>query len=232
MRYMGSKARHAKHIVPLSMTGHDPSRPYIEPFVGGGNMICHVPADNRQGSDVAEWAIALLDALSKGWEPPEILSETEYHQIKEDPYGYDSALVGFAAYCCSYAGKFWGGYARGNCAKGQPRNFAAEQARHLRKQRSGLLGVRFECLSYLDRDYPSGSTVYMDPPYQSTTSYKGGFDHREFWVFCDDLSKSCRVFVSEYSAPDGWDCVWERPVTNSLTKNTGGKTGVERLYTK
>ena len=113
MRYMGSKARHAKHIIPILMDGHDQSKPYIEPFVGGGNMIDKVPADIRWGSDLAGYAIALLYALSKGWEPPASLSEAEYHQIKEDPHGYDPEIVGFAAYSCSFGGEFWGGYARG-----------------------------------------------------------------------------------------------------------------------
>ena len=66
MRYMGIKARHAKHIVPILMDGHDDTKPYIEPFVGGGNLIQHVTASDRRGSDVAEYAIALLDAVSNG----------------------------------------------------------------------------------------------------------------------------------------------------------------------
>ena len=35
MRYMGSKAKYAKHIMPILMDGHDDSKPYVEPFVGG-----------------------------------------------------------------------------------------------------------------------------------------------------------------------------------------------------
>lgn len=225
MRYMGSKARHAKHIVPILMEGHDQSNPYIEPFVGGGNMICRVPARIRSGSDVAEYAIALLNALSRGWVAPTSMSEGQYRAIRNSPRLYDPALVGFAMYCCSYAGKAWGGYWR---AEG--RDGAAEQARHLAKQAVGLSGVEFTCASYQDRNYPDGATVYMDPPYAATTGYKVDFDHAEFWAFCADLSKRCRVFVSEYTAPEGWDVVWQKEVANSLTKNTGGKRGMEKLF--
>jgi len=232
MRYMGSKGRYAKYIVPILMDGHDQSKPYIEPFVGGGNLFSEVPAAIKWGNDTATYALALLEGLSKGWEPPNTLSEEEYHQIKENPHKYPSALVGFAGYCCAYAGKFWGGYARGNDAKGNPRNFASEQVRNLKKQVSGLKGAQFTNLQYKEMQIPEGSTVYCDPPYANTTGYQGGFDHGEFWDWCDWLKRSmgCRVFVSEYTAPEWVECVWEKQVTNSLTKDTGSKVGVERLF--
>lgn len=232
MRYMGSKAKYAKHIIPILMDEHDESKPYVEPFLGGGNMFSEVSAPIKWGNDVSFWAVELLSSLSAGWMPPTNLSETEYYQIKEDPYGYEPALVGFAAYCCSYAGKEWGGYARGNDAKGSPRNFAAEQVRNLERQRNGLIGARFTNLSYLEMGIEPESTVYCDPPYAGTTSYKSDFDHSVFWDWCNDLvDKRCRVFVSEYNAPTNWIPVWEKEVTNSLTKNTGAKKGTEKLFT-
>lgn len=234
MRYMGSKGRHAKDIVPIIMATHDQGQWYVEPFVGGGNILSEVTAKLKWGNDTAEYAVALLKAVGKGWEPPEVLSETDYHLIKEDPQGYDPALVGFAAYCCSYAGKFWGGFARGNDTKGKPRNFASEQVRNLKNQAKGLICAKFTVGSYDSLSIPYGSTVYCDPPYANTTSYKGGFDHVKFWSWCDDLvtTKGCKVFVSEYTAPERWTKVWEKKVTNSLTKDTGSKTGVEGLYTR
>lgn len=232
MRYMGSKAKHAKHIIPIIMNGHDSTKPYVEPFLGGGNMFSEVSAPIKWGNDVSKWAVALLSGLADGWVPPEKLSETQYRDIKDNPYRHEPALVGFAAYCCSYAGKEWGGYARGNDAKGNPRNFAAEQARNLNKQRDGLVGAKFTNLSYLEIGIEPGSTVYCDPPYANTTKYKSDFDHDLFWEWCGELAtKGCRVFVSEYSAPESWQPVWDRSVTNSLTRDTGAKTGVERLFT-
>jgi len=233
LRYMGSKAKYVKHIVPILIEGHDQTKPYVEPFVGGGNLFSEVPAEIKWGNDAAEYAVALLEGLAKGWVPPEILSESDYYLIKEDPFGYEPALVGFAAYCCSYAGKFWGGYARGNTNKGTPRNFASEQARSLEKQRKGLVGAKFTNLSYLEMGIQPGSTIYCDPPYANTTGYKGGFDHEDFWQWCDELvAKGCRVFVSEYTAPKEWSVVWQKEVTNSLTKDTGSKRGVEKLFTR
>ncbi len=232
MRYMGSKARHAKHIIPILMDGHDQTKPYIEPFVGGGNMIDKVPADIRWGSDVAEYAVALLEGLSRGWEPPSDLSEIEYCAIRKHPEDYNPALVGFAGYSCSFGGKFWGGYWRSRDASGNKRNGAAEQKRHLLKQAPGLKGANFVHSGYESLVIRAGATVYCDPPYAGTTKYKsGGFDHGVFWAWAERLSQGRRVFVSEYTAPDGWDCVWEKEVTNSLTKDTGAKRGVEKLFT-
>lgn len=218
MRYMGSKARHAKHIVPFLMDGHDPQAWYIEPFMGGGNMLSNVPVRYKWGNDTAEYAVALLEAVSKGWEPPSVLTQDEYYDIKESPDKYDPALVGFAAYCCSYGGKFWGGYARNKPEEGGDSTIPAQQVRNLIKQRPGLTGTKFTCMSYLDLDIPDNSTVYCDPPYASTTGYGGDFDHVVFWEWATDLSRRCRVFVSEYSAPDEWKCIWEKTVSKYVTK--------------
>ncbi len=231
MRYMGSKAKYAKEIVPILMDGHDQSKPYVEPFVGGGNMIAKVPAKIRWGNDVAVYAVGLLDAIgNKGYIPPTVVTEEDYQEVRKHPYLYSDEYVGFLAYCCSYAGKFWGGYARGDDSEGNSRNFASEQVRNLQKQRSGLVGVKFTTLNYLKMQVEDGSTIYCDPPYFGTTKYKGDFDHDVFWDWVSHKSKTCRVFVSEYTAPDWCKVVWEKKVNNSLTKDTGSKTGVERLF--
>lgn len=230
MRYMGSKARHAKHIIPFLIAGHDQSKPYIEPFVGGGNMIDKVPAQIRWGSDVAEYAVALLDALSKGWMPPEHLSEEEYRSIKASPESYSPALVGFAAYACSYGGKMWGGYGRNGNPEKYRKAFQVEAYNNAVKQQPRLKGVKFEVSTYEALSIPDGATVYMDPPYAATTGYKVDFDHASFWNFCNKLAKRCRVFVSEYAAPDNWVPIWERQTPSSLTKNTGAKKATEKLF--
>ena len=232
MRYMGSKARHAKHIVPILMDGHDKTKPYIEPFLGGGNMMCNVPANIRIGGDVSKYAVALLRAISSGWVPPNAVSEQVYHDVKQDKESYPPEMVGFVGYSCSFGGKYFGGYCRGKNSKGESRNYASEQVAHLIKQARGLSGVQFYIGGYDEIDYPVGSTVYMDPPYAGTTKYKSGdFDHDRFWHFCASLSATCRVFVSEYTAPPCWLPAWEKEVTSSLTKDTGSLRATEKLFT-
>ena len=233
MYYMGSKARHAKHIIPIIMDGHDQSKPYIEPFVGGGNMIDKVPAKIRWGSDVAEYAIATLAALATGWEPPKDMSEEEYNSIKSNPDNFDSSLVGFAAYPCSFGGKLWGGYGRRKLTNDRMVTVQHGAYKNAMKQAKGLYGVKFTVENYNSIVYPEGATVYCDPPYAGTTKYKSGnFDHAVFWDWAEKLSNDRRVFVSEYTAPDGWVSLWEKSTPSSLDKGArGDKSGVEKLFT-
>ena len=39
MKYMGSKARIAKYILPIILKDRKEGQCYVEPFVGGANMI-------------------------------------------------------------------------------------------------------------------------------------------------------------------------------------------------
>lgn len=42
--------------------------------------------------------------------------------------------------------------------------------------------------------------------------------------------KGHKIFISEYSAPSDFKCIWEREQSSSLTQNTGGKRAIERLF--
>ena len=61
MQYMGSKDRIAKHILPIMLAERKPDQWWVEPFVGGANMIDKVEG-NRIGNDSHEFLIALLVA--------------------------------------------------------------------------------------------------------------------------------------------------------------------------
>lgn len=50
MKYMGSKNRIAKDILPIILKERKPEQWYVEPFVGGCNIIDKVDG-NRLGSD-------------------------------------------------------------------------------------------------------------------------------------------------------------------------------------
>ncbi len=65
MKYMGSKARIAKEILPIILKNRKPNQWYIEPFVGGANTIDKVEG-NRLGSDINHYLIALYLELKKG----------------------------------------------------------------------------------------------------------------------------------------------------------------------
>ncbi len=231
MKYMGSKNRYAKELLPIILKDRTENQWYVEPFVGGCNMIDKV-IGNRIGSDSHRYLIGLWKALQMdGFLLPENISNDEYDYIRKNKDGYPPALVGFVGFGCSYAGKWFGGYARGNDKNGDPRNYCAESRRNVQRQRPKLKGVHFECIHYASLQIPPESIVYCDPPYQHTTKYKGKFDHAVFWWWCEGLARAGHsVFVSEYKAPVGWVSVWERKVNNTLTKDTGSKQGVEKLF--
>lgn len=108
MRYVGSKARFRKELLPIILADRDPDQHYVEPFAGGFNLICHVDGP-RIGNDIDSDVVACMKAISEGWDPPETLSEQEYSKIRSDPDAYPQHLVGFVSVGCSYSGKKWGG---------------------------------------------------------------------------------------------------------------------------
>lgn len=231
MKYMGSKARHAKELLPIILANRQPDQWYVEPFVGGANMIDKVTGP-RIGNDAHPHLIALWQAVSNGWMPPSDVSEIDYI-LARDAKNVD-AMTGFIGFGCSYSGKWFGGYARGDDVWGAPRNYAAESARNILKQAQSLVGVDFFHGSYAELDIPPKSIIYCDPPYAGTTKYAtNAFDHAEFWRWCDvKHDEGHQVFVSEYNAPDHWSCVWSKEVNNTLVRDTGSKKGVEKLFTR
>ena len=233
---MGSKARHAKYILPIILADRKPEQWYIEPFVGGGNVIQYVQG-NRLGADINEYIIALLCAIRDGWIPPDSISESQYKHarasLKTKDNNYSKEFLGFVGICCSYAGKWFSSYARGKDVYGNSRNYAREGRDNLLKQAPLLKGIDFMVADYRDLTIPYNSIVYNDPPYIGTTKYKHSIDYDEFWDWCNKLvENNHKVFVSGYSAPKNWQCVWEKQVCSSLTQNTGSKKATERLFTR
>lgn len=238
MKYVGSKARILKHILPTIQYYADRATVYVEPFVGGANVACHIEHKNKKCYDNHPYLIFLLNALKDGWIPPNIITEEEYKTARKKYSSgtglnyIDGPLIGFIGFCCSYSGKWWGGYARGNDSKGIPRNYADEAARHLVKQGASLKHISFSCNNYKDLLISWGSLIYCDPPYENTTKYStGNFNHDEFWEWCRQKGKNNTVLVSEYNAPDDFECLVEvKGLCSSLTQETGSKKATEKLF--
>ena len=149
MQYMGSKSKIAKYILPIMFAERYHNQIWVEPFVGGANIIDKVDG-RRIGNDIHEPLIALFKALQRGWIPPTNVNREMYYNIKNNQEKYDKALVGFVGFLCSFGGKWWSGYAfnkRGT-------NYAERGSRVLVKQISNLHGVDFRCGSYLDLEIP------------------------------------------------------------------------------
>ena len=227
---MGSKNRIAKHILPIMLEYRKEGQWWVEPFVGGANMIGKVDGV-RIGGDTNVYLIELFRAIQLGWEPPNSCTEEEYNQIRKHKDLFPMNLVGFVGIGCSYSGKWFGGYARGKDNKGKERNYCLESKKNIMAQKDKIQTVDFRHGSYLSLPMPKKCIIYCDPPYEKSTKYKDKFNHVKFWQWCRDMAKEGHtVFISEYNAPDDFECIWSKEIVSSLTKNTGGKTGVEKLF--
>jgi len=225
MQYMGSKHRIAKYILPIMLKKREAEQWWVEPFVGGANMICKVEG-RRIGNDNHPYLIALLQALQHGWVPPTEISKEMYYNIKKNSANYDKALVGFVGFLCSFGRKWWGGYAFNN--KGD--NYAERGSKVLVEQAKNLGNVVFTCGNYINLEIPERSIVYCDPPYEGTTKYKDSFNHALFWQWCRDKAEiGHTVFISEYNAPQDFECVLEIKHKTILDKNSQYPR-VERLF--
>ena len=228
MQYMGSKRRFVKDLLPIMLEARKEGQYWVEPFVGGANMIQHVDG-NRIGADIHEYLIALLSAVRDGWKPPINVSEEMHRDIRINKNKYPPELVGFVGFCCSFGGKWFKGYARSK----KNNNYALQGHNNLIKQAPFLKGIDFRCCSYQDLVIPPNSLIYCDPPYKGVEPYGGTrkikYDH--FWQWCrDKVNEGHTVFVSENKAPDDFICVKEVQRKTNLNNNVSPVSSMERLF--
>jgi len=232
MKYMGSKRRIASVLIKAFQQYASGRTNLYEPFVGGANLtiaavqagyICHP-------SDIDKYLIAYLQALAKGWLPPDVFHEAQYQQIRQNPNVYPPELVGYASFGLSYGGKRWGGWCRD---KKGVRDYVKESYNAAVREQTYLRGLDFTEQDYRQLQIPKekqlSSLIYADPPYAGTTPYGARFDHKQFWQWAEGLEVP--IFVSEYQAPKtDWKPILAIRLASSLTQNTGAVTGMERLF--
>ena len=68
MKYVGSKNRISKYIVPILQDCIDKNsiEIYYEPFVGGANLIDKIHCKERIGNDIHPQLISMFNELQKG----------------------------------------------------------------------------------------------------------------------------------------------------------------------
>lgn len=233
MKYMGSKARLSKQILPIILRDWEQGQWYVEPFAGGMNSICEVEG-SRIANDIHSPLIQMWRELVGGWEPRKV-SKEEYLKVRTGQKEYPDYFVGWVGFNCSYSGKWFGGFAGETKTKaGLVRDYQAEAIKNVGRQVDKMRGVVFQNQPYYELDLPPRSIVYCDPPYEGTTKYANDFDHSRFWDWVRSASKQGHtVFVSEYAAPDDFECVWQKEVKSSLSANGkggGSKSSVEKLF--
>lgn len=243
MKYMGSKARIAKHILPIILKDRKDNQYYVEPFMGGANMIDKVDG-LRIGNDINPYIISLLYNASCGKKYIEEIPKDIYSRARKEFNNginnkFDMFQMAWIGYMASANGRFFdGGYSGISKTQiGTTRDYIRESIDNLYKQLPKLKGIEFNCRDYRGLEIPKNSIIYCDIPYKNTKQYylSKDFNHEKFWQWCrEKATEGHKVFVSEYNAPDDFECIWQMEVKSSLSANGkigGNKISTEKLFT-
>lgn len=176
MKYMGSKRRIAKEILPIILKDRKDGQWYVEPFCGGCNTLDKVTG-RRIGNDINKYLIAFLNEMKKSDFSLPFIGEEEYLNMKRNQEKYPEWLLGYVGFQLSFGAKWFGGYRRD---KKGVRNYENEAQQNIKAQQSLLQDVVFHSGNYWEFFIPEKSIIYCDPPYKGTTKYKDDFDHESF----------------------------------------------------
>ena len=223
MKYVGSKNKLSKELAPIIQSYiNENTNGYLEPFVGGANMIDKIKHKNKIGCDIHKQLIELLkyaQDLSNVF--PKTISEQEYQNVKNNKENYEDWYIGLVGFCATFGAKYFGGYARGfKVDKITLRDIPSEGIRNIEKQRKNLQNITFKCCSYDEinkniKDF----VIYCDPPYKGTLKYTTDFNYDKFYKWCKEMSKNNIVLISEYWMPDEFECIWEKKTTVRIDSN-------------
>lgn len=223
MKYLGSKTRLSYILVPIlqNCLKNTKYRTYVEPFVGGANIIDKIECPIKMGSDIHPKLIALLKHLQDDGELPESISEEEYQFVRQYPDCHEDWYIGLVGFCASYGAKWFGGYGRDK----KSRDYANEGIRNLIQQRPSLDGIHFSCCDFMDIDIKK-AVIYCDPPYRFTTGYGDEFHYERFYNWTYKMARNNLVIISEYWMPESFKEIWSL----EHTCNMNNKRSLEKLY--
>ena len=237
--YMGSKNRLAKDIVPIIQSYIDKGcSGYLEPFVGGANIIDKIKCENKYGSDLNKYLIALLYHISKNINDlPDEISEEEYHKVKDNKDNCENWYVGLVGFCSTFGAKFFGGYGREKDKNDKLHSIYGTRLNNLTNQAPNLKNIHFKCCSFQELNHVKNYVIYCDPPYRDTTKYATEtFPYDEFYDWCREMSKDNIVLVSEYNMPDDFKCIWSKETKANFDSNRESNDDknirVEKLWIK
>lgn len=221
LAYQGGKGNRAPDIASEINKRRDKGQIYLEPFCGGGAVLCKVDDRGpRFASDSFAPLIDLLEAIQEGWTPPKYVSRRDYNQARDDlrdmlgaksyaeakrksdtlkqgelPVEYTWALL-----AGSYLGEWVNSYAKkGKRPSDKPASTQAYNRllKRLKEMPGGIENVEFFHLDY--RNWlPHDAVIYCDPPYVDVKKYRDGdFDTDEFWDLMNIWRRDNTVLVTE-----------------------------------
>ncbi len=210
MQYFGGKNR-IRHQIANLINSYSPEI-YIEPFLGGCNILPLINAPKRIGTDICKPLISMYLELQKGWDPPDTI-DRECYELAKLCKDKDDPLIAFIGFGCSFGGKWFGGM-------GSSRNYAYSAKRSLKRKFSKINKEDvFYCCDYKEWGGVQNTFIYCDPPYPGTTKfgYCGDFDIGVFWEWVRQQSKQNTVLVSGYTCPIDFSTVLEIQAKTDVT---------------
>lgn len=258
MKFKGSKTKYAKSIVPVlqKIITTNKIDCYVEPFVGGANIIDKIHCETKIGCDKNAILIALHQKAQQNFDGiPEHnsrelwdLTKDIYYSTKGDPNEIQKNpnapelwLIGAISFFGSYNS---GGFASSYANVSGNRDFYNEAYRNLQKQAQSeeYKNINFVWVSdYKDiKDIPNlnNKTIlyYCDPPYEGTApygySFESKFNHKEYWDWVRELSKKAYVVCSEQHFPNDFEILWEKEVTRTMCTHNDFKATEKLGYYK
>lgn len=218
MQYFGGKQRISKSLSEFLNSQLREGQPFVDLFCGSCNVISKIDDGRlRIANDKHRYLIEMWKRLQNGYELPDEINEEQYKYIKNNKEE-DLCLTGFVGFGCSFAGKWFGGYARNK--KGD--NYCLRSKKSTMSKLNKLKDCTFYNKDYKDVDIPYGSMIYCDIPYLNTTQYcsneVGKFNHDEFYKWVRDNSDKYDIYISEYkkNIPDDFKVVWEMKSRKSI----------------
>lgn len=226
MVYVESKRRLAKYLKPIIESYLKEGMKYLEPFVGGANMISEINWDKKIGADINAPLINLLIHFRD--------NDVKYFNVSKEQYdfwkqkfknGEKDWVVGYVGFLTTYLSKFFGSYddresKRLNLFKNLYKQSRSDNFKNIK-----FINASFEKLKI------SNSLIYLDPPYQNTTkyTYTNKLDYDLLWQKCWEWSQDDNIILlSELEAPEFFTCIFEKPIKYVLGGNVCEK--IEKLF--
>lgn len=233
MVYMGGKKKLAKFICPILQKELDNGNyeSYIEPFVGGCNIIENINFNTKFGYDINKELIAFYNYLQNGGTMPlpNSFDSIHYNEVKksykEKDGKFDDWYYGYMMFVPSYQGKMWGSFAKDGARKYQREHYDS-----VIEQIPKIKDVKFLTSDYLDLK-PKNSVIYCDIPYKSSKKnyYNENFNYDLFYDWVREYSKNNKIFVSELTAPNDFDFIWHKEY-KSMISTVKVLDTVEKLF--
>lgn len=237
MRYLGGKFRQGK-VISEQILNRGVIGTYIEPFCGGLNSAewaVKRGITNICLSDIHRPLITMWKCVFDGWEPPHRLTVEQYNMY-ESIQNPDDPMTAFVGYGGTFGAVYYNGYGRDTSGIDNE-TFISRTANSVQRtacifKKNNIGSDVLFCCDYKQWEDVSGCTFYMDPPYIGRSRQQPRmpkFNHNEFWDFVRIMSKSNKVYVTEFVWPSDFEVIHSFGDTVIRHLNSRGGDGTNEV---